>query len=81
VSAEESLAGFISQISGEIGAAGNQLPLPINPFILPDPIGSCVLDGSFNEPMIGPGMDQFGHIEDCILDLLRQDGLFQQQGG
>jgi hypothetical protein len=81
VSAEENLAGFISQISGEIGAAGNQLPLPINPFILPDPIGSCVLDGSFNEPMIGPGMDQFGHIEDCILDLLRQDGLFQQQGG
>lgn len=80
VSAEENIAGFISQLSHEVGAAGDQLPITINPFILPDPIGSCILDGSFNEPMIGPGMDQFGHIEDCILDLLRQEGLLQQQG-
>lgn len=80
VSAEEDIAGFISQISCEVGGVGNQLPITINPFIPPETIGSCVLDGSFNVPMIGPGMDQFGHIEDCILDLLRQEGLLQQQG-
>jgi hypothetical protein len=80
VSAEANISGFISQISPEVGTTGTQLPIPMNPFILSDPIGSCVLDGSVVEPMIGLGMDQFGHIEDCILDLLRQEGLLQQQG-
>ncbi|OKP14844.1 hypothetical protein PENSUB_5908 [Penicillium subrubescens] len=80
VSAEANISGFISQISPEVGTTGTQLPIPMNPFILSDPIGSCVLDGSVVEPIIGLGMDQFGHIEDCILDLLRQEGLLQQQG-
>ncbi|GAB1200328.1 hypothetical protein APSETT444_009698 [Aspergillus pseudonomiae] len=76
--AEENLAGFISQISSEVGVAGSELPITINPFLHLEAVGSCLLDGSLNQPIIGSDMDQIGHIEDCILELLRHEGLLQQ---
>ncbi|OJJ32253.1 hypothetical protein ASPWEDRAFT_175548 [Aspergillus wentii DTO 134E9] len=76
--AEENIAGFIAQMSREIGATSSQLPITIHPFLPSETVGSCALDGSFNEPTIGPDMDQFGHIDDFILDLMRQEGLLQQ---
>ncbi|KNG83811.1 hypothetical protein ANOM_008001, partial [Aspergillus nomiae NRRL 13137] len=76
--AEENLAGFIAQISSEVGGAGCELPITINPFLHLEAVGSSLLDGSFNQPMIGSDMAQIGHIEDCILELLRHEGLLQQ---
>lgn len=78
VSAEESIAGCISQISREVGAATSQLPITINPFIAAETVNGCVVDSSIDASMLGLGMEQIGHIDDCIMDLLRQGELLQQ---
>lgn len=78
VSAEEDIAGFISQMSCELGSASSQLPITIDPFITPEAVDSCIVDGTLSGSAIGLGMDQFGQIDDCILDLLRQEDLLQQ---
>ena len=78
VSAEESIAGCISQISREVGAATSQLPITINPFIAAETVNGCVVDSSLDGSMLGLGMEQIGHIDDYIMDLLRQGELLQQ---
>ncbi|GLB09894.1 hypothetical protein AtubIFM57258_005823 [Aspergillus tubingensis] len=78
VSAEESIVGCISQISREVGAATSQLPITINPFIAAETVNGCVVDSSLDGSMLGLGMEQIGHIDDYIMDLLRQGELLQQ---
>ncbi|GFN17151.1 hypothetical protein AtubIFM54640_005672 [Aspergillus tubingensis] len=78
VSAEESIAGCISQISRGVGAATSQLPITINPFITAETINGGVVNSSLDGSMLGLGMGQIGHIDDYIMDLLRQGELLQQ---
>ncbi|KAI2915207.1 hypothetical protein CBS147320_10045 [Aspergillus niger] len=79
VSADQNIAGCISQISREVGAASSQLPITINPFIPAETVNACALDSSLGGSMLGLGMDQIEHIDDCIMDLLRQEELLQQE--
>ena len=72
VSAEENIAGFISQISREVRVTSSQLPMIMDPFVPAENLNFYELDSSFSWSAREPGMDQFGHIEDWISELLQQ---------
>jgi hypothetical protein len=70
VSAEENIAGFISQISREVRVTSSQLPMMMDPFVPSENLNFYELDRAFDWSTRGPGMDQFGDIEDWISELL-----------
>lgn len=74
VSAEdENIAGFISQISREVEPS-SPLPMMMDPFVPSLSLNFYEVDGVFNWPSREPDLDQFGHIEDWISELLQQGG-------
>lgn len=72
-STEESIAGFISQVSREIGAGTSQVPIMMDPFMPSYNVNSYAPDDIFDSPAGRPGMGQLGHIDDWIFDLLQQE--------
>ncbi|QKX61162.1 uncharacterized protein TRUGW13939_08309 [Talaromyces rugulosus] len=70
-SVEENIANFISQIPHEVRATSSQLPMTMDPFVLAENFNLYEPDGSFIWTR-EPGMDQFGHIENWISELLQE---------